>query len=718
MVIKKLTLDGFKSVEHQSFDFDKGIICFSGGNGEGKSTVIHAMLILLFNTYELSFKDYINWNRTQFKISIVFEHEGEEYFEDFEYSEKYGSKRILKKISTEELWENSVALSKLSEIIDSDLARASIVSMENEQNLITTTPAKRREYLKGVYNLEFKEQLDTISKDMMNNDNTQTSAEAELAVWQSQVFEHKQHRDICDRSVYQEAKDEIVTLQARLGELMLQKQKRSQVVQRIDEENLSIRRNAQQIGSIETHIRMCEIDIEHNSKLLEEKNAEDLTGDFENRLEELKTKFENENSEIVKHIQFQTAELNFQEVPDQKEIDVLINKIFEQNKEVYSAEYLVNASKSKLEVMKQHKCPTCGHEITEEEYKKEVQDYDRFLERYNVLKKRLDDTVRQKDKLVLEKQTADSKISAAQSQISSLQIRLSQVNQNYESEKLKLEHALETYTINKENEILRYKTVIENSNKNLSSQIEMRNQCFEMSASHRKELARLEEELSHMDNPEAAINEISLSIQKHEKVVEAYEDALRYNQWVDEYNLDQDEKAVQRDKKVHQIKADIDQCNERRAMLERAKVIVNREFPSFVISHMVQSLEDHTNEFLQKVYPKYSLKITESKNSLAITYGPKNADVKMASGFEKSAFSLAYMYALGKMQKYGLLIVDEGDGAASDANSLQFYNTLAKSQEFFPQIFCITHKEVAKDLLENTYRAEVYTVEGGKYHKL
>ena len=111
----------------------------------------------------MSFKDYINWNASKFFISITFEHNGNTYYEEFEYAEKGGSKRLLKNLDTDEVWENSSSISILSTIINPDLAKASIVAMENEQNLITTTPAKRREYLKGLYNLEFKDQLDYIS---------------------------------------------------------------------------------------------------------------------------------------------------------------------------------------------------------------------------------------------------------------------------------------------------------------------------------------------------------------------------------------------------------------------------------------------------------------------------------------------------------------------------------------------------------------------------
>ena len=73
------------------------------------------------------------------------------------------------------------------------------------------------------------------------------------------------------------------------------------------------------------------------------------------------------------------------------------------------------------------------------------------------------------------------------------------------------------------------------------------------------------------------------------------------------------------------------------------------------------------------------------------------------------------MYSLGKMQRYGLLMLDESDGTASEENSMRFFNTLCKSQEYFPQIFLITHKKEVKEMIRNDYNAQSYEVVNGIY---
>ena len=159
-------------------------------------------------------------------------------------------------------------------------------------------------------------------------------------------------------------------------------------------------------------------------------------------------------------------------------------------------------------------------------------------------------------------------------------------------------------------------------------------------------------------------------------------------------------------------------AQERVALTEFASKILSREFPSFVISRMISSLTFYVNEFLSKVYPNYDIEIVESKNSLRVLYGPNRSDVKLASGFEQQIFSFAWKYALGKIQNYGLLILDEVDSAASSENSEKFYSTLAKMDSCFKQIFIVTHKQEIKDLLANDFDASVYEVYKGEYKRM
>ena len=720
MKIKELYLKNFKSVTEQSFKFNDGITCFSGNNGEGKSTVIHAILILLFNSYDMSFKDYINWNASKFFISITFEHNGNTYYEEFEYAEKGGSKRLLKNLDTDEIWENSSAISILSTIINPDLAKASIVAMENEQNLITTTPAKRREYLKGLYNLEFKDQLDYISKDLEKISTEEIQYNADIAALEKQTFEYKDYAELeYSEQQYNDAKNEIEVLSAKKGELELQKRKRDEISDKLANTNLSIRKYTLQSSTINNKIRSIQEDIVIAKQEFENKQSEDKLPDLEDKLINLKIDYEKESSEWNANIDLDKKDIEALEkdLSIEKNIEEINTQIDEKTKEHQEIKILIKQSSEKLKVLKTGVCPTCGHVVSQDEIEHENITLCNLEQKEVPLGVEIDKLKVIKNKFIDQLTEKNINLNKLKSSLNGAIGYLSMVTSKFERESLQIQHEIEMYKSNKDNELSRIKSNIDNYNTLLNNQIEIKESTEDLLNQYRDDATKLSNELDSINDPTNAICSIDKEIYSYRIITKKYEDSINYNAWVDQYNKDQEEKIKRRDFEIEALKNQLSARAERKSMIEKAKSIVSKEFPSFVISYMVKSLENYTNEFLQKVYPKYKLKITESKHSLAITYGPNDADVKMASGFEKSAFSLAYMYALGKMQKYGILIIDEGDGAASDDNSILFYNTVAKSQEFFPQIFCITHKEVAKDLLQNTYKATVYTAESGSYYQ-
>ena len=718
MKINKLTLKNFKSVVDESFSFDNGIICFSGDNGEGKSTVIHAILILLFNSYDLSFRDYVNWNATKFEISMTFEHEGEEYYETFEYSEKGGSKRTFTKLSTNETWENSAAIAKLAELIDPEIAKASIVSMENDQNLITTTPAKRRDYLKSVYDLEFKEQLETIAKDLIDIDKETAACENEMSMLQAQEFPMKEPKELYPEEKYNEFKAQVDDLMVKKSELDSKKQKLDRLAEDIESENRTMRRLSMQLADTKDKILNHENTHADLKNELICKQSEDKLPALREDLESNEKIYISKKTESIKAREAtETTMHEHEEKLNALHVDVDHDQIIDKRRELSELRVLIRQSESKLKVLKTGKCPTCGHEVSQDEVDSEEKIYKALQSSESAMAESLASYEEKYTRFSLDQTKYKSNIDTFKGVLADIDKKLVDMRHDYETKKLQIENAIERYESDKKVSIEAIESKIGMLETTLVGEKERVEQIESDLETHRKTLSRLNEDLAGAEDPTKALEEIEGKLNDAKRMISWYDDAVAYNKFVEEYNVEQQKKSGERDDKVNEVKEKINSLNSWRNMIEKSKSIVSREFPSFVISYMVKSLENHVNEFLQKVYPKYQIEIIESKNSLAITYGPNHADVRMASGFEKSAFSLAYMYALGKMQKYGLLIVDEGDGAASDNNSLQFYNTVAKSQEFFPQIFCITHKEVAKDLLQNTYHAQVYLAESGHYSK-
>lgn len=715
MFIKTLSLRNFKTIKEAEFKFKKGVICFTGNNGEGKSTVLHAIMLLLFNTtYEGTLKDSIRWGEKEFNISMEFEHEGVSYSESLTYSLTKGSDRILVNQLTDESFTGASAISKLSEIIDPEQARAAMVSMENEQNLVTTTPSQRREYLKKIYSLEFKQELTRIASDVEKVDNDIITAKAQKELLEASEYPLKEEKEVPSESLYQKAKDKLALYEQELKELKSQQTKAQELrtergaventirglERKAEEAKEEISRAKEEIETFDSELRKLE-GIDYDIMESDEKNS--LLADYEADKQTAQENIKRARTELDK-------------IP---ETLVRINRSNYEKLSSKQAElrHAVEESSSKLGVLRQGKCPTCGRDISPEEAEREKEKLGEFQKSLQAITEQFEQEKKRLDKLQ-EDNTARQ----------NLRFQWEKTRDKFVQE---LESLEKSYKLNVEKITLKYQSRRSELNlkrTGLQSKIDIRNSTIESSTklvdSYKAQIKDYEanrdklkaEEAKYEDITEA-ISGIRIKMAEPGYLVKDYEDAVAYNKSVQVYNEEMKKKTAERDSKINELAGELEYLSARKSMILVAKGIVQKEFPSFVISRMVQALSDYVNEFLDKVYPKYQISIEEGKNSLNILYGDYKTDVKMASGFEKSAFSLAYMYALGKIQAYGLLICDEGDAAASDENSAKFYKMLGKSTDWLNQIMCITHKEEIKELLRNDFHAQIFTVENGEYRE-
>ena len=715
MFIKSLSLRNFKTIKEADFPFKKGVICFTGNNGEGKSTVLHAILLMLFNTtYEGTLKDSIRWGEKEFSLDMEFEHEGHSYTESLVYSITKGSSRTLTDLNTGEVFSGASASSQLARIIDPEQARAAIVSMENEQNLVTTTPSQRREYLKKIYSLEFKEELNKINQDLTDLDNEIVKLQGKKELLEESSYPLKEEKELPDKSVYEEAKKKLDSLDMKMKNLMSDKEKLMELEREKSSIDISLLKSNQQIEGAERgiEIRNNEINtLREGIALLEKINYDTLeTDELNSAIKEHQEKVESLNSKI------EEDERELSKIPETLS-RVSRLKLEELNSKKAELSHAIRESTEKLQVLRQGKCPTCGRDISPEEAEKErvrltelQQEEQEVLEAQRTEQKRVDDLTAENERIKNDRAYWTSSKTKHLNEINSLDSAFSMTKENialkYKADRAKTEGDIKTY----QSQILASETAIksfEETQRIYSEQIEEYNK--------RKE--SIGKQISAYVNLQDTIDRINLERKEPACIVSNYDDAVAYNNSVKVYNEEMLRKEEERNKQIKEITDSLDSLNTRKSMITVAKGMVQREFPSFVISRMVQSLSDYVNEFLDKVYPKYQISIEEAKNSLNILYGEYKTDVKMASGFEKSAFSLAYMYALGKIQAYGLLICDEGDATASDENSAKFYRMLGRSTDWLEQIMCITHKEEIKELLRNDFHAQVFTVENGVYRE-
>jgi DNA repair exonuclease SbcCD ATPase subunit len=200
------------------------------------------------------------------------------------------------------------------------------------------------------------------------------------------------------------------------------------------------------------------------------------------------------------------------------------------------------------------------------------------------------------------------------------------------------------------------------------------------------------------ENIKIKINNIESIIKEYEKIETINEQIVKNNEEIlNEQTCDKEEKE-KLSKEKETIIEDIEG-------LKKGKIILQKEFPNYVITQLSSGLEKNINYFLSRTYDKYELVIEDKSDSIFILYGPEKKDCNLASGYERQIFNLATKYAFGKIQDLKLLIVDEIDSQGDIDNSLKMYNLLGSLNDMYSQIFVISHKPDVQELLCSNYNA-------------
>lgn len=79
MIIKKVILDNIKSHKHSEVDFYPGVNSIIGPQGSGKSTILEAIGVTLFQSLDYNQKHFIRKGEKSGEIQIIFEVDGKEY---------------------------------------------------------------------------------------------------------------------------------------------------------------------------------------------------------------------------------------------------------------------------------------------------------------------------------------------------------------------------------------------------------------------------------------------------------------------------------------------------------------------------------------------------------------------------------------------------------------------------------------------------------------
>jgi DNA repair exonuclease SbcCD ATPase subunit len=692
MKIKYLILKNFRTVTEAKLDFRSGINLITGNNGQGKSTVIYALSLLLFDYCSGKLEDLIQWGKDHFYLEIEFEHKGKIFKETLYYDT--GSKREL--YVNSDFYKNSDACKVLAEYFDPKLSLASVISFEGEIDLIQSKPSERRDHLKKIYDLDFKEGINALDLEMKEIvDVKLPEIEKKIYALQKKEYAFKEDEKLPFEKDLKETKEKdlehLIQLKANY-DLKLKEYENS--IKSINERKENVKKYEKLILDSKTKVNKLESDHQVNHENLDKdslKNQEkidlykkELQKDFEIELSRIRK--EKESIVLVRIKAFDESLLKEQ---IQKESD-------------YKSQ--IKEIDSKLKLCESGKCPTCQKDFDSND----ISSYKNEKDNLNIALRDVQFEIER-----LEKEKTDY-VKAVEDQ-NELKLKLEGLKSAEEKEAQKIETQkkdLNDKIASLEKDILNDQKMHDEKQKNIKENITSENLSI---VSNMEELARNNEELTKLEK-EIPLEKPTIKSETLEEISVIQEELKSYEKVIiiNAQNKIHNEKLTEEQSKDSITKENFtkekDSLNEEVEELKKGKAILQKEFPNYVISTLTNTLERNLNEFIEKTYEgRYKLKIIDKKDSIYVVYGEKEKDVSLSSGYEKQIFGLAWKYALCKIQQVNFILLDEIDSQASPENSQKLFNVLGNLKELFGQMIIITHKTETQEILETEFNAKIFT---------
>jgi DNA repair exonuclease SbcCD ATPase subunit len=692
MIINHISLRNFGCIKSFERDFGKGIFIFAGDNGNGKTTVFKAIVLALFDSYEGSLADYVNWDSEEFDVSIDFEHSGRAYNVNVHQSLKSKtSDRQVTDFHDNQKYIGQEAKDFLKRVFDVELIKAAMLSLEQQIDVVTVKPSERRDYLKKIYDLEFKRQQALFAESLTALATKTTEISTEL-----NLLRNKDYKEIIIPELpMTEAEYAVVQTKyaediERMGKLKAELERYETVKKIIMDLEKDVVNLTGEIADAEGRIKDAEGKIAALPKESDEKTAR---AELEiqragNILANLET-----SDPAIQAVEAQIADIQLVRVGAVDSVSLS------------AAQVELSKTEQKIEAL-EGVCPTCNRpydktpeterdlaecKIKRADLEKKIADLNEENERITKLQKENQENKDRKAKLEHEKQLLverrDSRKKEAETVLRTAKLALKTEEEN-----------LERLLVSENSALDEMRKVLETkqSSKSIAE----------------KRLADAKAET--VKNPGDELIVVQREIAEEKGKIDHYQSILTER----EAAIKQKEQEAQHReieaKRIKALDAELQEKSREIAELETCSKLLRNEFPVYVISRIVKDLENSMNDFLRKTYSgRYVVKLEDKKNALRMVYGPKNADAGIASGYEKSIFSMAWKWALSKVQNNRTLMMDEVDSAASQKSSLMFYKTIGDSMKLFDQILIVSHKEQTRELLENEYDAQVLTFTDG-----
>jgi len=621
---------------------------YAENNGAGKTSALYAFLFLVADYSSGKTKDEcVNWDSETMNLITEFEHEGNTFKIEYDYNKGKQNKTLT--INNEEYSGISTCNKKLKEYFDPSLFIPSVFIEQNAKNFTSIKPSDRRDNLKKIFNLDYTQEIKEIEKEEKElQDKEISTVEKNLIIEKSKTFELKQlmtspnTEEECEefKKNIEVLTNEIARLSNQVQDVEIQKQKKSNIEKRIKEEKQSLLNLKDKKQSLESKILELENFTIDNSLIIE----------YEEKINSIKL-------ERVK-------QFNEESLTTSKQ--TLANNNAE-----------IKTLKKQLQDCKDGICPTCGKDFSShdtESINKEIE----VIQNLNI---EVQKTI---DELEEEKKAFENAVKLNESKKRDKELFQSKI----ESEQKRLDREKE---IN-ERDLLSCKEELKSIN---FSTIEETIKTLE------KELSSIV--VQDVSECESQIEKNKTTKQSLMAICENFESIKNKNELIEQDNkkMIEDEKICKQN--IINLEKSLDELTIKKQQLNKMKSFLKKEFPSYVISSMVEQIEISMNEFISKVYYKdLDVEIIANDDTIDVMYGTgvRKVDAINASGAEESLLALSYCYSLNKLKNFNLLLMDEVDSSFTQDASMELANMIQKIKDEYDFIGLISHVDVVKDYYE------------------
>lgn len=707
MRINEGEIKNYEAIQEMQFKFQDGFNLIMGKNGQGKSGIFKSFGFSILDHLETGkIEDACNWEEDYFSLYFNISHLNKTLISKNVYKRKGSNTRELSIEGEKEVYKNSDAVKKLSEYFDPILCKNSIINFQGSNDLVESTPTVRRELLKKIYDLSFTHQIEKLENEKALKEEDRQKLLQELAVCNSKVFKSVDEEPIpfdqivCDqyKSTIEELKIKIATLEKAKKDIEEKKSKLQKIKSDKDAYELEIKNGIQTIDDIRKNIQLIQ---SFNYDLFDVKKQEEIQA-LDIKKQSLIERKER-GTKLVSEMKFDRIE----------EFDS--ESVVKAKKDYDEVVFVINQLSKEIELCKSGKCPTCKREFNSSD----IQEKEKELSLLNEKKISLDSIYRKlKNEEVEHKQKVEEENKKTQTLLK-YKNELSLIEKDIESINKDIVSIEEKYTKEKETKkLINEKDLqacmvsiesIERTNKRLQNEID----------SYATDITNIEQEINSFTD--TSIEDDKKKVVDLESQVKLYDTILFKNEIIKEQNKKLKDEKEKNDKRKVEIDSSIMNISKNIDIYLEAIGYFKKDFPNYIITNLVKEIEEGMNNFIDKAYEgRYTVKIQESKNGIEIVYGPKEADIKRASGAEKNLFNVALKMAFTKISGLGILILDEVDAYMSDEVSKATFSVIKEYVDNgdLQQVFIITHHNDIKDMMIQEFGAKAFLVDDGRIEEI